>query len=521
MVLFFFLVVFMAVQTTAKISIENLSREELVKIVLDQQAVTSELHLLVSTLQAEVARLKKWVHGSKTEKFIPSLAQSSQLGLGIEAELVNACSVTGAKRISYIKTTTEEKPVSHPGRMKLPDNLRRETTVIEPEGDTKGLRKIGEDITEILEYKSSELFVKRIVRPKYAKPGNSGVIMGSLPERALEKTIFGERLLTQIMVDKFVDHLPLHRQNERFKRYGVNIPSSTLSDAVRNVCNLIQPLGVALLQELMEASYLGVDETPIPVQDRDKKGVTHKGYFWVYYSTVKKLVYFDYRQGRGREGPLEMLKDYIGYLQCDGYGAYDIFEKNKAIILLACMAHARRLFIESLDNDRATSEYVLERMQELYAIESDAKDLSFEERKRVRQDRSVPILEHLGRWTKETYIKAYSGENDIVKNSSTAKALAYCIQRWDKLSRYCENGILLIDNNPVERSIRPVKLGAKNYLFAGSHEAAKRSALLYSLFSTCKLHGINPEEWLSEVLTKLPTHPINRIKDLLPHNWEK
>jgi len=513
-VLFLRLGVLITVPITTEISIENLSREELVKIVLDQQ-------LLVSKLQTELARLKKWVHGSKTERFIPSLAQSSQLGLGIEAAVVNACSVTNAKRISYVQTTTQEKPVPHPGRMKLPDHLRRETTVIEPEGDTKGLKKIGDDITEILEYKSSELFVKRIVRPKYAKPGNSGVIMGSLPGRALEKTIFGERLLTQIMVDKFVDHLPLHRQNERFKRYGINIPSSTLSDAVRNVCNLIHPLGVALLQELMEADYLGVDETPIPVQDRDKKGTTHKGYYWVYYSTVKKLVYFDYREGRGRDGPVEMLKDYIGYLQCDGYGVYDIFEKEKLITLLACMAHARRLFIESLDNDRATSEYVLERMQKLYAIEGEIKDLGVEERKRVRQERSVPILEHLGQWMKETYIKAYSGENDIVKNSSTAKALAYCIQRWEKLSRYCEDGVLLIDNNPVERSIRPVKLGAKNYLFAGSHEAAKRSGLLYSLFSTCKLHGINPEEWLSDVLAKLPTHPINRIKELLPNNWKK
>jgi transposase len=549
------------VQTTEQIPLEELSREELQKIVLDQMAMLEVVHALTQKqielinryetssqqqeviigmqaeqieslkhlnsvlqfnhdkLKEDVARLKKWIHGSKTEKFVLTDNGAPQLQLGIEAEVVNACKVTDAKQISYVKTTTGASMVRQP-RMWLSDKLRREEEVIEP-ANTTGLKKIGEDVTEILEYRPGELVVRRIIRPKYAKPGNSGVLMAPLPPRALEKHIFGESMLAQIIIDKHVDHLPLHRQIERYKRAGVNIPPSTMSDAVRNTYTLIEPLGKALLEEVLSTRYMGVDETPVQVLDRDKKGSTHRGYFWPYYDHMKKLVYFDYKEGRGREGPVEILKNYIGYLQCDGYGVYDIFEKNKAIVLLACMAHARRMFIEAQDNDHARAEYVLDEMQKLYAIEKQIKEQSVEERKRVRQEKSVPILNSLHAWMKEEYTKSLAKENDIKAGSNIYKALAYSLERWDKLSRYTEDGMLHIDNNLVENSIRPVKLGTKNYLFFGSHDAAKRSAMLYSLVFTCKLHGIDPLQYLTDVLKRISSHPINRIKELLPHNWKK
>jgi hypothetical protein len=294
-----------------------------------------------------------------------------------------------------------------------------------------------------------------------------------------------------------------------------------MSDAVRSTYNLIEPLGKALLEEVLSTSYMGVDETPVQVLDRDKKGSTHRGYFWPYYDHIKKLVYFDYREGRGREGPVEMLTNYVGYLQCVGYGVYDIFEKNRAIILLACMAHARRMFIEAQDNDHARAEYVLDEMQKLYAIEKEIKELSADERKSVRQQKAVPILDSLHQWMKQEYTKALAKENDVKAGSNIYKALAYSLERWDKLSRYTEDGMLHIDNNLVENSIRPIKLGTKNYLFFGSHEAAIRSAMIYSLVGTCKLHGIDPLAYFTDVLKRISSHPINRIKELLPHNWKK
>ena len=208
-----------------------------------------------------------------------------------------------------------------------------------------------------------------------------------------------------------------------------------------------------------------------------------------------------------------MLEHFEGYLQTDGYQVYDHFDGRKDIRQIHCMAHARRKFSEAVNNDKSIAEYALGEIQKLYAIERKCKEegLLPEEIKTRRQQESKPILESLGKWMKEKYIHA-------LPKSDIGEALAYAIKRWDTLSRYTENGMLNIDNNPVENSIRPVALGRKNYLFAGSHEAAKRSGMLYSLFGTCKLHGIEPYAWLKNVLQKIPSHPINKIQELLPHH---
>lgn len=378
------------------------------------------------------------------------------------------------------------------------------------------VKKIGEEVTEVLEYEPGELFVKKYVRPKYARPENNGVVIGELPVRPLEKAMAGEGLLSQIIIDKYVDHLPLHRQMQRFERSGVRLAYSTLTDWVSNTCKLIAPLFEALKKQVLQSSYLHADETPIKVMDKDKKGETHRGYYWVYQNSIDKIVFFDYQEGRGRDGPMEILQNFNGYLQTDGYNVYDVFETKENITLIHCMAHARRMFNEALNNDQSVAGHALKEIQNLYAIERTCKEdlLNFEERKAVRQQQSVPILESLGNWMKEEYVKA-------LPKSAIGKALAYSIERWERLSRYAENGMLNIDNNPVENSIRPVALGRKNYLFSGSHEAARRSGMLYSLLGTCKMHGIEPTTWLKEVLRIIPTHPVNRVNELLPHYINK
>jgi hypothetical protein len=210
-----------------------------------------------------------------------------------------------------------------------------------------------------------------------------------------------------------------------------------------------------------------------------------------------------------------MLQDFKGYLQTDGYVVYDMFKKQEDITVLHCMAHARRMFFEAQDNDKATAQYALEQIGKLYAIERKAKEeeLTADEILGVRQEESLPILTSLQQWMTEAYIKA-------LPKSAIGKALGYSLQRWKELVTYTSDGNLNIDNNPVENSIRPVALGRKNYLFAGSHEAAKRSAMLYSLMGTCKMHGINPFIYLKDVLKRIGSHPINQIEMLLPQNWK-
>jgi transposase len=477
-----------------------------------------QLKIAYTGLQQQILQLQKMIFGSKHERFVPTDINPSQLSLDIQAETAATCSVIDAKKITYIKTTatTEQKPLVHPGRMKLPEHLRREEIIIEPAEDITGLRKMGEEITEVLEWEPGELFVKKYVRIKYAKPDNEGVLIGKLPSRPLEKAMAGAGLLAQIVIDKYVDHLPLHRQMQRFERGGVKLPYSTLTDWVSSTCKLIEPLYEALKKEVLQSTYLHADETPIKVLDKDKKGQTHRGYYWVYQNSIDKIVFFDYQPGRGREGPVNILENFRGYLQTDGYSAYEIFDKRTGITLMHCMAHARRMFNEALDNDEARACYALEQMAKLYAIERGCKEqaLSFAAGKSVRQQQAIPILASLGKWMKEQYM-------EVTPKSPIGKALAYSIERWERLSIYTTNGMLNIDNNPVENSIRPVAVGRKNYLFAGSHEAAQRSAMLYSLLGTCKMHGIEPYHWLCNVLQTIADHPINRITELLPHHFKK
>jgi transposase len=395
--------------------------------------------------------------------------------------------------------------------MKLPDHLERKEILVDV-NRKEGCREIGQEITEELEYEPGRLFVNRYIRPKYVSADNTTILIAPLPERPLPKAIAGPGLLAQIVIDKYVDHLPLHRQQQRFAREKIIIPYSTITDWVSNTCQLITPLYKALQKQVLASDYLHADETPIKVLDKDKKGETHRGYFWVYHNSLQDMVFFDYQPGRGREGPSELLKDFRGHLQTDGYAAYNIFNTQKEVTLLHCMAHARRKFIESRLNDEARSDHALGQIQLLYGIERKATDEQLSESAvlALRQQEAMPILESLGRWMKQTYL-------EVLPKSAIGKALAYSIERWPQLMIYATDGKLNIDNNPVERCIRPVAVGRKNYLFAGSHEAAQRSAMLYSLLGTCKLHSINPFTWLKNVLEVLPAHPINKIQELLPH----
>jgi hypothetical protein len=308
-----------------------------------------------------------------------------------------------------------------------------------------------------------------------------------------------------------MDHLPIYRQIERFKREGIKIPSSTINGWQEAVCNLLQPLYDTLKHRVLSQGYLQVDETPIPVLDKNKKGKTHSGYHWVYYSPLEKMVLFDYRNGRSREGPKELLKNFKGYLQTDGYNVYDYFDRKKNITQLNCMAHARRRFEKVLDYDREKAGYAMGMFQKIYATERKAKeqDMNPEQRHELRLDESLPVLNELGKWIFDTY-------KNVLPKSPIGEAIAYCMPRWDKLLAYLNDGSLEIDNNLAENAVRPIALGRKNYLFAGSGRGAERAAMFYSFFGTCKKNGVNPFDWLKATLERIPSHKANRLHELLP-----
>jgi transposase len=485
---------------------------------IDYKSLYEQSQLRIVALEQQLKQLQKMIFGSKHERFVAEDKNNPQLSLGMEVESLGTATVTATQKISYTRNivSVEQKPLSHPGRMQLPQTLRREEIIITPGEDITACKKIGEEITEELEYQPGELYVKQYKRAKYLKPDNGNILIGKLPSRPVEKAIAGPGLLAQIVIDKYVDHLPLYRQMQRFERGGVKLPYSTITDWVSATCNLIAPLFEALKAEVLKSNYLHADETPIKVLDKDKKDSTHRGYYWVYQNSIDKIVFFDYQEGRDRDGPAAILQNFKGYLQTDGYVAYDVFDKTDNITQLHCMAHARRKFNDALGNNQTVAEHAMQEMQKLYGIERKCKEenLSFDEIKAVRQQQSVPILNELGRWMKEQYIQA-------LPKSSIGSALGYSIERWETLCRYTEDGMLNIDNNPVENSIRPVALGRKNYLFAGSHEAAKRSGMLYSLLGTCKMNGIEPYGWLKDVLQRIADHPINQISQLLPHRLNK
>ncbi len=494
------------------------------KVLFEQaQTVNEQLQFEMTALKHQLDQLKKMIFGSKQERFVPSnnSTNSLQLSLGLEADTIAECKITDATKIEYIRTKTQvmENKKPHPGRMKLPEHLRRETTILQPDIDVTNLKKIGEEVTEILEWTPGEIYVKQYIRPKYVVPvseTNTTILIASLPNRIVEKSMAGQGLLAQIIVDKYLDHLPLHRQLQRFQRASVTIAQSTINGWMTLTLEQLLSLYELHKTQVLACNYLHADETTIRVLDRDKPGATHHGYYWLYHNSKDKIVLFDYRKGRSREGPNDILKDFKGFLQTDGYVAYEDFESREGITVLNCIAHARRKFVDALQNDQDRCEHALGLFQELYAIERKAnqENLSADAILALRKDKSVPVLKELKEWLVAEYPK-------VLPSSVIGNAIAYSLKRWEKLCLYATDGRLCIDNNPVENAARPVAIGRRNYLFAGSHEAAQRAAMIYSLLATCRMHHINPYEWLKDVLERMPSYDVKKLAELLPQNWNK
>lgn len=493
-------------------------------LLLENQILKQELLQVKEKSESEIAylkfqldQLKRQIFGVKSERFLSTLAEAGQLALPIENENPPLIEKEETISIEAHDRKKKKKKENHPVRKPFPADLPRQVEKIYPGGfdENSPEKPISEEVTEILEETPGKFYVRQIIRYKFANKETGGVVIGELPSRVNEKGMFGESVLTRIIIDKYCDHLPGYRQEQRFSRAGIKIPYSTLMDVPRQVGNYMTPLYEELKRQSLECKYLQIDETPHPVLDRATKGKTHSGYLWVYRSVEQRLVLFEYSPGRGGKWPKEILKNYKGFIQTDGYVSYDQFDRRTDITSVCCMAHARRYFEKALEEYKELAEYFITRLQAVYEVEREIRDenKSDDEILLRRKETSLPILNELEKWLKEN--------TNHPPRSPIAKAIAYTLSRWKKLTLYIEHPFLEIDNNLVENAIRPTVLGRKNYLFSGSHESAQRAAMFYSFFGSCKMNNVNPQEWLADVLVKLPETKTSELYTLLPNFWKK
>jgi transposase len=503
--------------TTENIDYKSLYEQSLL-VNMANQKINDEQSQQINLLRLQILELQKFIFSGKQEKFKLTPNSNEQQTALFENDQIAEVVVENTRAVKGYDVKQTVVRVNHPGRNPLPAHLRREEIILAPAEDVTGLKPVSQEITEILEYQEGELYVKKYIRPEYIKPTEDGTqakrVIAALPNMPIAKSYVGASLLAHLMASKYVDHTPIYRKLQMFSRQKITLEDNTVSNWFKNGCNLIVPLFEAHERQVLQTHYLAVDETPLKVLDKTKKGTTHQGYYWVYYNTQSRQVLFKYHTGRSAEWPKETLINYQGYLQTDGYAAYNQFDNVEGITTLNCWAHARRKFIDAQNFDHAKADEVLMQIQLLYAVEKHCVENKYtaEEIKNYRQQNAVPILTTLHEILQTQLTSS-------LPKSPLGMALQYTLARWDKLNVYTLDGNLRIDNNLVENSIRPVAIGRKNYLFAGNHEAAQRSAMLYSLFATCKLHNVNPIEWLTYVFENINDHKINNIEELLPQNY--
>lgn len=482
---------------------QNYSSEQFITVLSEQKNT-------ITRLEERLAWFERQVFGKKSEKFIAQINPEEQIPLAFDNVEIISEPASEKITVTYQKEK-KNKNENHPGRHAIPAHIERVDIEVHPAGDLSAMKCIGKREREVLERIPGKFIVKRYIQFTYKTIETGEILEGKLPSLPIEKGIPGAGILAFILVNKFVYHLPLHRQLEIFKNEaGMIIKASTISGWVGGCCRLLLLLYDKLLEKILSESYLMVDETPIKVLM--KKG--HKrimlGYFWVYYSPRTKSVFFDYRSGRGAENPAHRLKNFKGHIQTDGYSAYKSLLSSD-IVLLNCMAHARRKFMDARDNNAKLADHFITEVQKLYAVEKTAREENFthEQRFDLRQKKSNPVLTELKKWLDENVGRT-------TPSMKIGEAMRYSLNHWEGLTKYLTDGKLEIDNNPVERSIRPVAIGRKNYMFAGSEEGAKNLAMMYSFFGTCKAQGIEPFEWMKSTLEKMPDYDPKLIEELLP-----
>jgi transposase len=496
-----------------------LPAEALRALILAQHEQLISREREIEHLQLLLAKLHRMQFGRKSEKLA---RQIEQLELRLEE-------LQSGRR----EKEPELEPVSIPGsstsiaakpaRRALPEDLPRQTRRYEPKETVcpqcQGeLRKLGEDVSEMLEYIPASFVVIRHVRTKLSCSKCDCIVQAEAPSRPIERGLAGPGLLGHVLVSKYCDHQPLYRQSAMYARQGVELERSTLADWVGGCSRLLEPLVEALRGYVMTAGKLHADDTPVAVL-APGQGRTKTGRLWTYVrddrpagDSAAPAVWFAYSADRKGEHPAQHLRKFCGVLQADAYAGFNQLYENGSIQQAACWAHVRRHFYD-LEQAHASpvAREALQKIGAVYQIEDEIRGKPPHQRRMVRQAQSKPLLDSLREWFETTLSK-------LSRKSDTTAAIRYALSRWNALMRFIDDGHIEMDNNAAERSLRDVALGRKNYLFAGSDAGGERAAAIYSLIGSAKLNGLDPEAYLRQVLTRIADHPITRIEQLLPWN---
>jgi transposase len=469
---------------------------------------------VIDKLTHENAVLKRLKFAAQSERY--SAEQRSLLDETLDSDLQAVSDEIAQNALPAVVAPPGKQ---QPKRQPLPAHLPRREIRHEPESTTCGcgcqMRRIGEDVAEKLDYEPGVFTVERHIRGKWACAKCETLVQAPVDAHVIDKGIPTTGLLAQVLIAKFADHLPLYRQEAIFARAGLGIARSTLAQWVGSCGVQLQPLVDALKDEILRHSVLHADETPVQML-KPGHGKTHRAYLWAYapgaFEDLKAVVY-DFCESRAGENARAFLGNWRGTLVCDDYAGYKASFAH-GVTETGCLAHARRKFFDLHASGKSqVAESALQQIGAIYEIEREVQSLTPDERQRIRQARSRPLLDALRQWMLLTRLK-------ITDGSATAKALDYSLKRWVALTRFVDDGRLPVDNNWIENQIRPIAIGRSNWLFAGSLRAGKRAAAVMSLIRSAKLNGHDPYAYLKDVLTKLPTQRASQISELLPHRWQ-
>lgn len=479
------------------------------------RATVSRCRDRIEHLELMVLKLRRDHYGPSSER---STASDQQLSLALIQH--ERASNNPAEQPPQ-RATARPQPSSVRKSRALPEHLRRVVHTHLPGGkhcpDCGGtLRHLGEDVSEMLEHIPASFVVIRHVRPKFSCSRCSSVVQAAAPSRPVDRGLPGPSMLAHVITSKYADHVPLYRQAQIFAREGVDLDRSVLARWVGEASKLMDPLVEALRRYVMSTDKLHGDDTPLPVLEPGR-GRTRIARFWTYVrdsrpsgDTAPPAVWFSYSPDRKGEHPQRHLAKFRGILQADAFAGFNKLYATGAIQEAPCMAHIRRKFFDLVvAHQSPIATEAVERIRSLYKIEEQIRGCPAEERRQVRNARARPLFESMRRWLEDSRLQ-------LAPKSETAAAIRYALSLWDPLSRYLDDGRIELDNLIAERALRPVAVGRRNYLFAGSDSGGQRAAILYSLIGTARLNGLDPEAYLRYVLSRIADHPINRIEELLP-----